>query len=196
MDCKTVIKQINELNFDPGFTPDQELWAHLERCADCRQYYEAHQESAHLVSLLRNQEPVMDHPEELKASILANISQPVRPQQPMLFVIRLLAAASLALLLTLGVEQYTVLRKVQHIEVQLGKVEPVSSAQQRQLYRSSLVDLDVLLSEKNNQGLKKALLLLRLKRFGNPDLTYKEIQRTIHKDPGFLKLWNEQKLKP
>lgn len=199
MDCKAVIKQINERPFDTGFQPDKEVLVHVESCAECCRYYEAHRESARLVSRLRNQNPVLNNPEEMKSAILSSIekSKAHRKPEPIRFFIRFLAAASLVLLLTLGMEQYTILRKVQHLEVQLGKVKQNTPMQQMQLYQSSLVDLDVLLSDsKNNQGIKSMLFLLRMKHFVHPDLTYKELQRTIDNDKNLQKLLNDQKQKP
>ncbi len=186
MDCREVQKWIDEMPADKNFEPKEAIVSHLRNCTACQKYYDDHRRMIRLVSNLRNQQPELKSADTLTAAILSSVEKEqkdnVRRVFPMVFLIRFLAAATVVLLVTLGVEQYSVLRKVQHLEVQLGKAMP-APAPQVKLYRSSLVDLDAVLSGADQDlSLKKMLLLLQMKRFANSDFTYRDLNRTMSRD--------------
>ncbi len=78
---------------------------------------------------------------------------------------RLLAAAVIALLLTLGIEQYIVLNKMLILETELGNVQLPNSIDRTRIYKATLLDLD-LLTRDLNQGisLNKIRALMRFKQ--------------------------------
>jgi hypothetical protein len=79
-----------------------------------------------VIGLLHDSEPVLKHPERVTGNILYAIQQePHVKVTPLLFIQRILAAASVALLLLFGYEQYLIVAKVSRLEVQLSKAGPV-----------------------------------------------------------------------
>lgn len=197
MDCSEVKKRIDEMSLDRNPEQEKKVLLHLQDCPSCRKYYEDHLQMMQVVSNLRNQQPELKHPDSMKSAILSSMENERntsgRKIFPILFLTRFLAAASVVLLVTLGIEQYTVLKKVQHLEIQLGKVEQPASTQQVKIYKSSLLDLDAILSGADqNMNLKKMMLLLQMRRFEDSDFTYKDLKRNISKDKNIEKLIRSQ----
>ena len=197
MDCSDVQKRIDEMPLDKNFGLDKDVLFHIRNCSECRKYYDDHIRMAKILSNLRNQQPELKNPDDIKLVILSSIENEKnatgRNVFPMLYLIRFLAAATVILLVTLGVEQYMVLQKVQHLEVQLGKVEQPSATQEMILYQSSLIDIKSLLSNgDHNLSMNKLLLVLQMKRIGNSNFTYKDLKRNINKDKSIQQLIRAQ----
>ena len=100
---------------------------------------------------------------------------------------RLLAAAVIALLLTLGIEQYIVLNKMLILETELGKVQLPNSTDRTRIYKASLMDLD-LLTRNLDQGisLNKIRALMRYKKAKQLNFTFYDISRYMIKDDLFI----------
>lgn len=82
-------------------------------------------EARTILDLLRNSEPALKEPEGLTEAIMAEITPgAVHRQVPALFLLqRLLAAASVALVLLFGYEQYVVVEKVSTLEKQFSEIK-------------------------------------------------------------------------
>jgi hypothetical protein len=200
MDCKEVKKRIDEMSPDMNPEPEKEVLFHLRSCSACQKYYDDQIRMIRVVTHLRDQEPELKNPGALKSAILSSVENEKNTSGshpfPMVFLIRFLAAASVVLLLTLGIEQYTVLRKVQHLEAQLGKVKPASAIPEMMLSRASLVDIQALLSGGEQQvSMKNLLLWARMKQFENSDFTYQDLKRNIPKDKSIEKIISTQQQK-
>ena len=176
---------------------EKDVLFHIRNCSECQKYYDDHIRMTQVVTNLRNQQPELKNPDDIKSVILSSIENEKNSTDrnifPMLYLIRFLAAATVILLVTLGIEQYMVLQKVQHLEVQLGKVEQLSATQEMILYQSSLIDIKSLLSNgDHNLSMNKLLLVLRMKRIGNSNFTYKDLKRNINKDKSIQQLIRAQ----
>lgn len=78
-----------------------------------------------VIELIRDSEPVMKDPEGVAENIMAAIGQkPHRKIVPLYLLQRILAAASVALLLLFGAEQYMIVENVSRLELQLSKAGP------------------------------------------------------------------------
>ena len=131
MNCETVRKQMDLLVFDQIPVPDGELSAHLLTCPACRRYLEECLDANRILAALRRSEPRPDDPDQLTESIIgavkAIVSSPglprsavPMPHRRLVVLERLLAAASICLMLVFGVEQYTVVEKIARLEEQAG----------------------------------------------------------------------------
>jgi hypothetical protein len=78
-----------------------------------------------VIDLLRRSDPVLKNPEGLTEDIMAAIQQRSQRNQvfPLLLLQRLLAAASVAVLLLFGYEQYVVVEKVTTLETQFSVIK-------------------------------------------------------------------------
>jgi hypothetical protein len=203
MECSEVKRQIDEMPFDNDFKPGKEVKSHLKNCPGCRKYYEKNEQITRIISNLKNRTPVLLDPDEMKSAILSSIENEKRGSGakvfPILFMTRFLAAATVVLLMTLGIEQYTVLQKIQHLEIQFGKINQTTIKQNLRLYKASVFDIETLISNgKKNLSLKKLPLFLQLKLIVNSNFTYEDLKRNIDKEENLKKLINnqQQKLNP
>jgi len=193
MNCIEVRQHIDKLDFDTNIEPAENIKLHIDTCSDCRKYYEEHLQTSGIISKLKNQNPELQNPEKLKSSILASIEleeqNTGKKTIPIMFFTRILTAALVALLITLGTEQYTVLQKVQHLEIQLGKIDHNTLIQENRLYKSSLIDIETLLSKgKPEIIMKKLALMLRLQQIENSNFTYDDLKRNMYKDENLKKI--------
>jgi len=197
MNCSEVRRLIDEMGFVENFKLEKKVLSHVEDCPDCRKYYEEHKQIARLVSNLRNQNPILKNQDKIKATILSSIENEKGRTEVKVFSLpfltRFLAAAVIALLITLGIEQYVVLQKVQHLENQFGKIDQPTLMQEMMLYKASIVDVEALLSNgKHNISLSKLSSMFRLKRFEKSNFTYGDLKRNMDKDKRIMKLIHEQ----
>jgi cytochrome c-type biogenesis protein CcmH/NrfG len=82
-------------------------------------------EAHNILDLLRKSEPVLKNPEGMTEAIMAAITQPAGQRRvPAIFLLqRLLAAASVALVLLFGYEQYIVVEKVSTLEKRFSEIK-------------------------------------------------------------------------
>jgi hypothetical protein len=197
MDCIDVKKWIDKMPSEKGIDREKEVESHLRNCPDCQKYFEEHERMALIISNLRDQNPVLKNPDKMKLAILSSIENEKGRTGvkifPILFLTRFLAAATVALLITLSIEQYFVIQKVQYLEIRFGQIDQPSPIQEMRLYKSSIVDIDALLSNGEYKlTMKKLPLLLRLKRIENPKFTYEDLKRNIDKDENIKKLIDDK----
>lgn len=190
MNCEKVQERIDAMIFNSGVQPDQYIQSHLKTCEECSSYYQEAIKERQLLKGISNLEPVLYDPERLTDSIMQSIINEPSEQQKHTFniklLIRLLAAAVIALLLTLGIEQYIVLNKMLILETELGKVQLPNSIDRNRIYKASLMDLD-LLTRNLDQGisLNKIRALMRFKHAKQLNFTFYDIKRYMIKDDLF-----------
>jgi len=197
MDCFDVRLKIDEIGFDNVDGLGKEEKDHLKNCSDCLAYYENTRKTAQLISILKSKQPVLNEQDNLKSAIMSSIQKTPLQSQKSIFkvqlLIRILAAAVVALFLTLGIEQYTVLKKVQQLEDQFGSLKNSTPIQEVRLYKSSLLDLNELLVNGNHLiKMQKLPLLLRFNRINKSNFTYDDLNRIMIKEETIQKLFHDQ----
>jgi len=136
---------------------------------------------------IQQKEPVLDNPEELTELIMKSIAQEQESRSghglSYRIVTRLLAAAVVALILTLGIEQYLVLNKIQSLETQLGKVQQVHHFNKNMMNEATIIDIRTLLNNDiHGFNLEKVSMLIRLNRVKHLNFTYSDISRYMNED--------------
>ncbi len=126
MDCKEIQDKLLEVR-DTKDIINSELLTHMESCHFCQSYYDNQMSLNTLMGKLQTSEPVLNEPSILTSSIMDSIKQ-LAPEKKeelkaatnsrlLIYNIqRLLAAASVLLLVWLGVEQFIVIDKINRLE--------------------------------------------------------------------------------
>ena len=188
MDCKKLQHKIDELYSEKGIKLDLQEQKHVNDCAECGVYYTEASEAHQLLKKIQQWEPVLDNPQELTESIMMSISQEEQnslndQHNRFKILVRFLTAAVVALLLTLGIEQYTVLNKVQLLEAKMGKVQQSYLQEKYLINKAALIDINILSKDRSHDfTLKKvsnALFLYRIKR---SDFTLSDLNRYMYTD--------------
>jgi hypothetical protein len=129
MNCNTVMEKIDLLVFEQDTRPDEEALSHIRTCPSCSAYLEESRRARTFMSALRRSEPILQNPEELTLNILQavrNRPSGIAQRSPrtmaspfrLHLLERMLAAASVCLILVFGSEQYTVVDKITRLEEQ------------------------------------------------------------------------------
>lgn len=187
MNCEKVQERIDEMIFNSGVHPDQNIQSHLNTCEECSSYYQEAIKDRQLMKVLEDSQPVLLNPEGLTDSIMQSITNEPSEQDKdtsnIKLLIRLLAAAVIALLLTLGIEQYIVLNKILILETELAKVQLPNSIDRTRIYKASLMDID-LMTKNLDQGISisKIRALMRFKQAKQFNFTFYDINRYMIKD--------------
>jgi hypothetical protein len=116
MNCRDVIEHLDRIIFEE-VPMDAGLRQHIETCSSCHQAYTDALKARETLDLVRRKDPVLRDPDEIMKNIMTAIRQ--EPQITAfvpLFLQRMLAAASVALFLLFGYEQYVVVKKVTALE--------------------------------------------------------------------------------
>ena len=192
MDCKKIQNKIDELIYTRGIQLDLQEQSHLEECNDCQKYYSDTLNSAQLLHEIQQKEPVLDNPEELTKSIMKAIPHAIQKQPKAKInykiITRLLAAAVVGLVFTLGIEQYMVLNKIQLLETKLGEVQQTYQYEKYLINKATLIDLSILFNDDDHDGfsLEKVSTLFILNRIKHSNFTLSDLNRYMNKDD-FLK---------
>jgi hypothetical protein len=130
MECKAIQERIDLLVFEENEESRKEVMEHIEGCPSCRAIYDKSLQAHALITGIRNHQPVISDPEGLTKSILSNIQKSLKPvsdkslHMPIILhlpmIEKILVAASIALLLVFGYEQYIVVNKVIHLEQKMS----------------------------------------------------------------------------
>ncbi len=187
MDCKKIQNKIDELIYTRGIQLDLQEQSHLEECNDCQKYYSDTLNSAQLLHEIKQKEPVLDNPEELTESIMKAIPQAIQKQPVAIInyrlITRLLAAAVVALMLSLGIEQYMVLNKIQRLETRLGKVQQTHQNQKYLISKATIIDISILFKDDDPSfSLEKVSALFSLNRIKQSNLTLYDLNRYMNED--------------
>ncbi len=187
MDCKKIKNKIDELIYTKGMQLDMQEQSHLDECNDCRKYYSDTLNSAQLFHEIQQREPVLDNPEELSESIMKSIKYEKQEHSTTIInyklISRVLTAAIVAMLLTLGIEQYMVLSKVQLLEAKLGEVQQTHQYEKYLINKATIINIGMLFNDDDrNFSLKKASALFRLSRFKKSNFTFYDFNRYMTED--------------
>ncbi|MEZ5082743.1 MAG: hypothetical protein R2750_04765 [Bacteroidales bacterium] len=189
MKCKQIKEKIDSLVFESNDQSNLEVIVHIENCDSCKKYYEESLLSKKVISSLRNQEYTLKYPEIITDNILDRIenlditdSSTKRSFTSKLIKIetiqRLLAAASVLLLVVFGYEQFIVIDKILSLEEQMSTSsnEPahfknyneVIAFYPKQVTENLISTIKDRLSKKKNSKFRSMILLARLSKM---DLT-------------------------
>ena len=129
MECKVIRKEIDRYWEAPDHSPGDAVMLHIRSCGDCALYFESTGKARRAVSILKQSEPLLNDPAGLAEGIMAglNSDQPAfttlhagnkRNTRVLELAQRILAAASVCLLLVFSFEQYVVMNKISDLEKQ------------------------------------------------------------------------------
>lgn len=201
MDCNEIRNRIDKWRMEDGERLPKKVFSHLDECEACNVYYEIHKKFNVLIANLRSQQPLLKDSDLFTDEILISIqhkkNKRVNRTIPLTTILtRGLAAAVVVLFITLGMEQYVVLQKVHHLEVQLDKINHLDIFEANQIYRTSLLDLEALSNNgKQLLNFRKLTLILKLNDNLNTNFTYQDLKRTITKDERLKTIIEEQQQK-
>jgi len=129
MKCSKVRKELEQMVYRDGPDPGTEIYTHIDSCKACTQYLEDIRLSASTIAGIRQREPILQNPELLTEEIMHAIREGSKEdhfdmteksgKSPVISIVRrLLAAASVCLLLVFGYEEYIVVDKISSLEKQ------------------------------------------------------------------------------
>jgi len=123
MNCRDATGLLDRMIFEEVPT-DAELRQHIDNCPSCSKVYGDVLKAREVLDLVRRSGPVLKDPDEITDNIMAAIQQGSKktvfvPQ----LIQRLLAAASIAIFLLYGYEQYGVVKKVSALEIQFSEIK-------------------------------------------------------------------------
>lgn len=124
MNCREINDILDRMLFEE--TPEEAgIRHHTDHCPSCRERYIKILEARELLALIRSSEPVLQDPADLTESIMAEINHvPGNKSVSVLSVLqRVLAAASVALILLLSYEQHGVVEKIMTLEKQFSEIK-------------------------------------------------------------------------
>lgn len=197
MDCKKLQHKIDELYLEKGVKLSLQEQKHINDCDECSFYYTEASETYHLLHKIQQWEPVLDKPEELTDLIMSSIAK--QSQKAAIIsinyrnIVRILAAAVVALFFTLGTEQYMVLSKVQQLESRISKVQNTPHQQERHaINKVTLANAEFFFnSEHHGFSLAKASALFGLKSIKNSNFTFSDLQRYMNKGGSIKPAFNK-----
>ena len=116
MNCTEAAGFIHRMIFEE-VQADAGVEQHIDTCPTCSQLYHDALKAREIMVKVRRFEPVLNDPEEFTDSIMSAMDRaPHKTALLVPFLQRLLAAASVALFLLFGYEQYGVVKKVTALE--------------------------------------------------------------------------------
>jgi hypothetical protein len=134
MNCRDATEKLEKMIFEE-VPADTGLKQHLDTCSSCGQAYNDALKAREVMHLVRRLEPVLRNPDELTDNIMFAIQQSPDKinhkansekhiangeKRTAKNLQRLLAAASVALFLLFGYEQYGVVKKVTEVEIKFS----------------------------------------------------------------------------
>ena len=137
MNCRDAIDQLDRIIFEDA-PIDAALRQHIDTCSSCSKAYKDALKAREVMNFVRRSEPVLRNPDELTDNIMSSIRQwpnsekrKAKSEQRIanserritITLQRLLAAASIALFLLFGYEQYGVVTKVTALEKKFSEIK-------------------------------------------------------------------------
>ena len=121
MNCREAMEQFDRILFEE-VQIDAGLLKHIDSCASCSRAYTDALKAREALDLVRRLDPVLRNPDEVTENIMSAIRREplIITFVPLIFQ-RLLAAASVALFLLFGYEQYGVVMKVSALEMKISQ---------------------------------------------------------------------------
>ena len=130
MECNAIQERIDLFVFEDNEQAWKEITDHIEACPSCRAYYDQSMQVRAVLGSISAHQPVLSDPEGLTDSILNTIQDPgnlIPEPVPNNAIVRslpmiekVLLAASIALLVVFGYEQYIVVDRVLQLEQQMS----------------------------------------------------------------------------
>ncbi len=130
MECNATQERIDLLVFEDSEQARKEIMDHIEACPSCRAYFDQSMQALAVLSSISAHQPVLSDAEGFTENILSTIQDPenlIPEPDPKNATVRslpmiekVLLAASIALLLVFGYEQYIVVDKVIHLEQKMS----------------------------------------------------------------------------
>ena len=140
MNCSDLPVILDRMIFE-DVPVDSGFMQHLHTCTSCSQAYAEALKAREVMNLVRSSEPVLHNPGELTGNIMAAIpDSPVKTFTVPLLLTRLLAAASVALFLLFGYEQYGIVIKISTLEKQCTEIKP-DSRYSNLLHQASILNI-------------------------------------------------------
>ena len=161
MNCKTVREKIDQLVFEKNDDLMKDVEKHIQECSECRIYMQESLADAQRIEKIQKATPVPSDALDLTNSIMNSVenleqenfstSSTKSTQLSLLpLLVRVLAAASVCLLLVLGVEQFAIVKKVRTLEAFNHKV---SEAKQPNLLTNQAAAFSFFNASDVNSGL-------------------------------------------
>jgi len=188
MECKQLQEKFENMIFTGELKLTPEEQSHFDHCETCRNNHALAVKAAERMKHIRNMEPVLTKPDELTVRIMNSLPEERKkpPVHSYRIFIRLLTAAVVALLVTLGVEQYAVVTKVQQLEINLGKANHKSVRDNTLVQEASLINSGELLeSLKNGFSISELPEIIKYKRLMQLDFTFYDMKRFLKKQTLF-----------
>lgn len=185
MKCDQIKDKINNLIFDPNDQINLEVHIHIENCKSCKAYYEESLPAKNVINSLRNQDHTIKNPEILTNNILNSIENLDKIDSStkhsftsklikLETIQRLLAAASVLLLLTFGYEQFTVVDQILALEEKMSTSsnEParfqnyneVIAFYPKQVTESFISNIENRINKKKNSKIRSMIMLARISK--------------------------------
>jgi hypothetical protein len=123
MKCRDVTEILERMVFEE-VPVDAGLKEHIASCPACSQSFMEALKTREVIGVIRRSVPELTDPDEITDSIMSSIQQD--PGEKIFFPLvlqRMLAAASVALLLLFGYEQYGVVNKVTALETKFSETK-------------------------------------------------------------------------
>ena len=126
MTCDLVKQQIDLYVFEKESQSLEEVADHLRSCSSCNDYFEVSKRAGEMMRKIKD-EPFLDKPSDFTEKILIaidDIDKPSKKQHSAVLAlpVRILAAASISLLLIFGIEQYVVVDKILKSEAYVARI--------------------------------------------------------------------------
>ena len=190
MNCELAKEKIDQTIFEKQ-EPDSATKLHLKTCTSCNTYFDDSLSARNVIDSLRAQEPQLKEPELLTNNIISAISalpetriKESSRSKTIQLVQRILAAASVTLLLVFGIEQYVIVDKLIRLQVQTSSVSE-SNIRQHFIQYSKAYDPAVvfetiqheLASNFNNRKQLNFRMMLAVAQFKSVELDQYDLQR-------------------
>ena len=174
MNCNDASELLERMIFEE-VSIDNHLRQHIDTCPSCGQVYSDALKAREIMVMARRFKPVLNDPDRLTDDIMSAINGgPPKTAFVPLFLQRMLAAASIAIFLLFGYEQYGVVKKVTALEMQFSGINS-DLRYPDPLRLASTIDI-------NNAGIS----FTEIKRFlspgdGTTPLSFSNIQKRLSK---------------
>jgi hypothetical protein len=121
MNCRDATELLERMVFEE-VPMDKGLKQHIDTCPSCSQAYRDSLKAREVMTLIRGFEPSLSDPDAITDNIMFSIQKaPQRTAFGPVLLQRLLAAATIALFLMFGYEQYGVVKKVTELETKFSE---------------------------------------------------------------------------
>ncbi|MCX6303588.1 MAG: hypothetical protein NT040_01340 [Bacteroidetes bacterium] len=173
MNCREATELIDRIIFE-DVPENAGLQHHLDACQSCSQAFSDALKARGVMDMVRGLEPVLGDPDGLTDDIMSAIGQgPSKTAYFPLLLQRMLAAASVAIFLLFGYEQYVVVTKVSKLEMQFSQIKTDSHHSYPMLLASTI--------DFNNASISVSEIQRRLSTFsGTTPLAFSNIQQRIN----------------